>query len=163
VNEDRCCSNCDVEVVVVVAGDGQVPHPAVTDGRDRSSDHDRSLAIRGFEMQVGVVVDEDAGDGLGLVLAALGVAGQNRVARLELADRDGLAAGEQDEGPRGEQLAPAREGRGLLAAGPRPGRRAPAPGVRAVVRDRAHRRVAHALPGGRRGLRSPAHTTHDAL
>ena len=39
------CSGDYIEVVVVVAGDGEVPHPPVVDGRDRASDHDRGLAI----------------------------------------------------------------------------------------------------------------------
>ena len=39
-----------VEVVVVVAGDGQVPHPAVMDGRGRSADDYNALAVRGLEM-----------------------------------------------------------------------------------------------------------------
>jgi hypothetical protein len=34
-----------VEVVVVVAGDGEVPHPAVVIGRDRATDYDRRLAV----------------------------------------------------------------------------------------------------------------------
>jgi hypothetical protein len=40
----------DVEVVVVVAGDREVPHPAAVDGRDRSADHHGRLAVRGLEM-----------------------------------------------------------------------------------------------------------------
>jgi hypothetical protein len=40
----------DIEVVVVVAGDGEVPHPAVVDGRDRTSDYDGCLAVRRLEM-----------------------------------------------------------------------------------------------------------------
>jgi hypothetical protein len=39
-----------VEVVVVVAGDGEVPHPAVVSGRDRASDYDRCLAVRRLEV-----------------------------------------------------------------------------------------------------------------
>ena len=39
----------DVEVVVIVAGDGQVPHPAVMDGRRRAADYYRDLAIRRLE------------------------------------------------------------------------------------------------------------------
>jgi hypothetical protein len=42
---------CDhVEVVVVVARDGQVPHPPVMDGRGRSADDYSALAVRGLEM-----------------------------------------------------------------------------------------------------------------
>jgi hypothetical protein len=40
----------DIEVVVAVAGDGQVPHPAVVDGRDRPADYDRRPAVRRLEM-----------------------------------------------------------------------------------------------------------------
>jgi len=50
VDEDRRCGNCHVEVVVVVAGDGEVPHPAVMIDRDRSSDYDRSPTVRGLEL-----------------------------------------------------------------------------------------------------------------
>jgi len=39
-----------VEVVVVVAGDGEVPHPPVMDGRGRSADDYSALAVRGLEM-----------------------------------------------------------------------------------------------------------------
>ena len=54
-------------------------------------------AVTGFDgevVQVGVVVDFDCGDGLGLVLAGLGVGGEDLVARLEGGDRGGLAAGQ---------------------------------------------------------------------
>jgi hypothetical protein len=34
VHENRCDSGVYVEVVVVVAGDGEIPHPAVALGRD---------------------------------------------------------------------------------------------------------------------------------
>jgi hypothetical protein len=47
----------------------------------------------------------------GWSLPLFGVAGQDRVARLELADRDGLAAGEQDQGP-GAKRVPADAGGG---------------------------------------------------
>src|SRR6202453_1536172 len=40
----------DIEVVVVVAGDGEVPHPAVVEGRDRAADHHGRLAVRRLEM-----------------------------------------------------------------------------------------------------------------
>ena len=38
----------DIKVVVVVAGDGEVPHPAVADGRDRPADDggEGTLAVR---------------------------------------------------------------------------------------------------------------------
>jgi hypothetical protein len=39
----------NIEIVVVVAGDAEVPHPAVMDGRDRAFDHNRSLAAGGLE------------------------------------------------------------------------------------------------------------------
>ena len=44
--EDR--SGLDIEVVIIL--DGEVPHPAVLDGRDRTADHDRHLAVGGLEM-----------------------------------------------------------------------------------------------------------------
>ena len=50
VDEDRSVTCGHVEVVVVVAGDGEVPHPSVVDGRDRTADHDRHLAVGGLEM-----------------------------------------------------------------------------------------------------------------
>jgi hypothetical protein len=50
VDEDRGCGNSYVEVVVVVTGDGQVPHPAVMDGRNRSADHYGRLAVRSLEL-----------------------------------------------------------------------------------------------------------------
>jgi hypothetical protein len=34
------CGSLNIEIVVVVAGDAEVPHPAVMDGRDRASDYD---------------------------------------------------------------------------------------------------------------------------
>ena len=39
----------DIEVVVVVAGDGEVPHPAVALLRDGAADHGHSRAVRGLE------------------------------------------------------------------------------------------------------------------
>jgi hypothetical protein len=53
--------------------------------------------LDGEVVQVGVVVDQD-GDGLGLGLACLDIGGQDVVAWLELADRDGGTGGEQDRG-----------------------------------------------------------------
>jgi hypothetical protein len=50
MDEDRGCGNCHVEVVVVVPGDGEVPHPAVMDDGDRSADHHGRLAVRRLEM-----------------------------------------------------------------------------------------------------------------
>ena len=50
MNKDICCVSAHVEVVVVVAGDCQVPHPAVMDSRDRASDDDRRPAVRRLEM-----------------------------------------------------------------------------------------------------------------
>jgi hypothetical protein len=41
-----------IEVVVVVAGDGEVPHPAVVLLRDSAADHAHSAAVRGFEVLV---------------------------------------------------------------------------------------------------------------
>ena len=46
MNKDICCVSAHVEVVVVVAGDCQVPHPAVMHGRGRASHHHRGLAVR---------------------------------------------------------------------------------------------------------------------
>ena len=60
--------------------------------------------LDGEVVEVGVVVDQDGGDGLGLVLAGLGVGGQDLVSRLELADRDRLARGEQDQRAGGERV-----------------------------------------------------------
>jgi hypothetical protein len=56
---------------------------------------------------VGVVVEQDGGDGLGLVPAGLGVVGLDLVAGLEGGDRGGLAVGQQDLGVAGEGLAAA--------------------------------------------------------
>jgi hypothetical protein len=42
-------SRKNVEVVVVVAGDGQVPHPAVVDGRDRPADDGGEDIVGGAE------------------------------------------------------------------------------------------------------------------
>jgi hypothetical protein len=50
MNEDWSISCDHVEVVVVVAGDGEVPHPAVMLGRDRPADDDRGLAVRRLEV-----------------------------------------------------------------------------------------------------------------
>jgi hypothetical protein len=50
MNKDICCVSAHVEVVVVVTGDGQVPHPAVMDGRGRSADDYSNLAVSGLEM-----------------------------------------------------------------------------------------------------------------
>jgi hypothetical protein len=56
VNEDGGRPDIDVEVVVVVAGDGKVPHPAAVDGRDRASDHHRSLTVGGLKVLAGLQV-----------------------------------------------------------------------------------------------------------
>ena len=45
-----------VEVVVVVTGDGEVPHPAVVDLRDGAADYDRRLAVGGLEVDAGLEV-----------------------------------------------------------------------------------------------------------
>jgi hypothetical protein len=53
MNQDRYFSRLardDIEVVVVVAGNRQVPHPPVVDGRDRAFHHDRHLAVGCLEM-----------------------------------------------------------------------------------------------------------------
>jgi hypothetical protein len=50
MDEDRRVACDHVEVVVVVAGDGEVPHPPVMDGRGRSADDYSALTVRGFEM-----------------------------------------------------------------------------------------------------------------
>jgi len=71
----------------------------------------------GEVVQVGVVVNLDGADRLGLVLAGLGVGGQDLVAGLEGGDRGGLAAGQQDAGVAGEGLAAARGALVLVAAG----------------------------------------------
>jgi hypothetical protein len=42
-------SRKNVEVVVVVAGDGQVPHPAVVYGRDRPADDGGEGTVGGAE------------------------------------------------------------------------------------------------------------------
>ena len=41
-----------VEVVVVVAWDRQVPHPAVMHGRGRAADDDRDSAVGGLKMLI---------------------------------------------------------------------------------------------------------------
>jgi hypothetical protein len=56
VDEDIGYTSLDVEVVVVVAGDGEVPHPAVMDGRCRAADDDGGLAVGGLEMCAGLEV-----------------------------------------------------------------------------------------------------------
>jgi hypothetical protein len=53
MNEDRHIPGLGgeyVEVVVVVARDGEVPHPAVMCGRDRPAYDDRGLAVRRLEV-----------------------------------------------------------------------------------------------------------------
>jgi hypothetical protein len=50
VDENGGGSDVHIEVVVIVAGDGEVPHPAVVVGRDRASHYDRCLAVRGLEL-----------------------------------------------------------------------------------------------------------------
>jgi hypothetical protein len=45
-----------VEVVVVVAGDGEVPHPAVVDLRRGAAVGDRDTAVRGRKMLAGLEV-----------------------------------------------------------------------------------------------------------
>src|SRR5579859_685195 len=49
VDEDRGCGNSYVEVVVVVAGDGEVPHPAVVDLGRGSAVGGGLDAVRGLE------------------------------------------------------------------------------------------------------------------
>jgi hypothetical protein len=61
--------------------------------------------LDGQVIEVGVVVDQDGGDRLGLGLAGLGAGGQDLVAGLELADRDGGTGCEQDLRGAGERLA----------------------------------------------------------
>jgi hypothetical protein len=56
VDEDCGCCNCHVEVVVVVAGDGEVPHPAVVDGWCRAADDDGGLPAGGLEVCAGLEV-----------------------------------------------------------------------------------------------------------
>jgi hypothetical protein len=75
-----------------------------------------ALDLDGQVVEIGVVVDFDGGDGLWLVLAGLGVGGEDLVARLEGGDRGGLAAGEQDPGIGGEGLAGVRERLVLLVS-----------------------------------------------
>jgi hypothetical protein len=58
---------------------------------------------------IGVVVDQDRGDGLGLGLAGPGAGGQDLVAGPELADGDGGAGGEHDSRASGEGIAAAAE------------------------------------------------------
>ena len=50
MNKGWSISRYDVEVVVVVAGDGEVPHPAVVDGWDRPAHDDCGLAVRRLEV-----------------------------------------------------------------------------------------------------------------
>jgi hypothetical protein len=42
--------NGHVEVVVVVAGDGEVPHPAIMVGRHAAAVGDRDVAVGGLEV-----------------------------------------------------------------------------------------------------------------
>jgi hypothetical protein len=65
-------------------------------------------------------VDHDGGDGLGLGLAGLGAGGQDLLAGFEGGDRDGSAAGEQDQGAGGEALPAAHDFAACWAALPAP-------------------------------------------
>lgn len=56
----------------------------------------------GQVVEVGVVVEQDGGDGLGLVLAGLSVGRLDLVAWLEAEDRGGLLVRQQDPGRRHE-------------------------------------------------------------
>ena len=78
-----------------------VPEQVAAGGVD---DLGAGAGLDGEVVQVGVVVDQDSGDGLGLVLAGPGVSGEDLVSRLELADRDRLARGEQDQRAGGERV-----------------------------------------------------------
>ena len=120
----------------------RVPEQVVGGGVD---DLGAVAGLDGEVVEVGVVVDQDGGDGLGLVLAGLGVGGQDLVAGLEGGDRDGLAGGEQDQGGGGE---------GLPAAAVAAGRCLRARGVPAVALL-AWRRQRRSPPGGGRAAGAP--------
>lgn len=153
VDEDGCRGDVGVEVVVVAAGDGQVPHPAVAVAGGVSADDggggaaaraaelvaavqlvgldpavageveeqvaaggvdDRGLVL-GPDFQVvpvGVMVDQDGGDGLGPCLPGLRIRGQDLVAGSEQADRDRSSASQEDFRAGGEGFAAA--GRGCI-------------------------------------------------
>src|SRR5690348_12232943 len=66
----------------------RVPEQVAGGGVD---DLGASLCLDGEVVEVGVVVDQDGGDGLRAGLCGLRVSGEDLVAGLELADRDGLA------------------------------------------------------------------------
>jgi hypothetical protein len=64
-------------------------------------------AVAGFHgqvVEVRVVVQEDGGDGLGLVFPRLGVGCLDLVADLEAGDRGGLPVRQQDPGRRRERV-----------------------------------------------------------
>jgi len=50
VDKNGPFSSLDIEVVVVVPGDGEIPHPAVVVSWDGAAVGDRGDAVRGFEM-----------------------------------------------------------------------------------------------------------------
>jgi hypothetical protein len=50
MNKDICCVSAHVEVVVVVAGDCQVPHPAVVDLGRGAAVGDGEAATGGLEV-----------------------------------------------------------------------------------------------------------------
>ena len=100
---------------------GLVPEPVTGRGLD-----DRGPAVN-FDSQViqgDVMLEDDGPDGLGLRLPGLDVGGEDLVAGLELADRDGRTGGEQDFRGRREavitarvDVVPVRAGVGEVAAG----------------------------------------------
>jgi hypothetical protein len=56
MDENRGVARNHVEVVVVVAGDGEVPHPAVVDLRGGTAVGDRDTAVGGLKMLAGLEV-----------------------------------------------------------------------------------------------------------
>ena len=50
MGKDSGCGGVDVEVMVVVAGDGEVPHPAVVVGRGGAAACDGAHAVGGLQV-----------------------------------------------------------------------------------------------------------------
>jgi len=81
-----------------------VPEQMAVGGRD---DGDAIAGLDGEVVEIGVVMAQDDGDGLRLVLSGLGVVRLNSVAKVEGGDLGGLPVREQDRRRSGERL-PAR-------------------------------------------------------
>jgi hypothetical protein len=111
---DDGASGC-AEAVAVAEGYGPGPLPGgLVEEQVRAGGVDDARAVRSLYLQViqvGVMVEQDGGNRLGLGLAGPGAGGQDLVAGFELADGDGGAGGEQDLGAGGEALPAAGDAR----------------------------------------------------